>query len=159
MAKVILICGKIASGKTYYANTLCKQENTVLLSCDELMLKLFPEPLGAEYDTYSLRAREYLHHLAEHLICQGTDVILDWGFWSRGTREQTTQYYRSRGIAREWHYIDISEESWKQHIEKRNREVAAGTTRAYAVDEGLLAKMNRSFEVPEKDEIDVWHTI
>ena len=159
MAKVILICGKIASGKTYYAKELLKQANAVLLSCDELMLRLFPEDLGTDYDTYSLRAREYLHHLAEQLVHQGTNVILDWGFWSHSLREQTTLYYHSRGIVCEWHYIDVSEKTWKQHIEKRNREVAAGTTRAYAVDEGLLAKMNRSFEVPEKDEIDVWHTI
>ena len=35
MAKVILICGKICSGKTYYARQLRDQYNAVILSTDE----------------------------------------------------------------------------------------------------------------------------
>lgn len=34
MAKVIAICGKICSGKTWYARQLREQEQAVILSCD-----------------------------------------------------------------------------------------------------------------------------
>lgn len=36
MAKIIVICGKICCGKSYYANQIKEKENTVILSCDEL---------------------------------------------------------------------------------------------------------------------------
>lgn len=45
MSKVILICGKIGSGKTTYANKLVKQLNAVNISQDELMLDLFSAEL------------------------------------------------------------------------------------------------------------------
>ena len=37
MSKVILICGKICSGKSTYAEWLRVQNNAVLLSIDEIM--------------------------------------------------------------------------------------------------------------------------
>lgn len=40
MAKVIAICGKICSGKTYYANNLKIKENAVILSTDEATFDL-----------------------------------------------------------------------------------------------------------------------
>ena len=36
MSKVILICGKICGGKSYYAKHLKEQHNAVILSTDEV---------------------------------------------------------------------------------------------------------------------------
>ena len=41
MGKVILICGKIGSGKTTYANKLAKEINAVIFSHDDIILPLF----------------------------------------------------------------------------------------------------------------------
>ena len=46
MTKIIAICGKICSGKSYYSTELRKKENAVILSCDELTDVLFPHPLN-----------------------------------------------------------------------------------------------------------------
>ncbi|HOV25823.1 MAG TPA: AAA family ATPase [Pseudobacteroides sp.] len=46
MAKIIIMCGKICSGKSTYSQKLKKEINAVVLSCDELMLSLFDEQLG-----------------------------------------------------------------------------------------------------------------
>lgn len=35
MSKIIAICGKICSGKSYYATQIKEQENAVILSIDE----------------------------------------------------------------------------------------------------------------------------
>lgn len=43
MAKVTQICGMLCSGKSTLARKVCAQSGAVLLSCDELMLSLFPE--------------------------------------------------------------------------------------------------------------------
>ena len=40
MAKVILICGKICSGKSYYARKLKEKEHAVILSRDEMTYEL-----------------------------------------------------------------------------------------------------------------------
>ena len=41
MAKVILICGKICSGKSYYARKLKEKEHAVILSRDEMTYVIF----------------------------------------------------------------------------------------------------------------------
>lgn len=41
MDEIILLCGKICSGKSTDANKNKIKYNAVILSCDELMLELF----------------------------------------------------------------------------------------------------------------------
>lgn len=45
MPKVIMLCGKICSGKSFYAEQLKNRINGIVLSCDDLMLTLFDEQL------------------------------------------------------------------------------------------------------------------
>ena len=52
MAKVILICGKICSGKSTYAEKLRMENKAVLLSIDEIMLALFGFYVGNKHDEY-----------------------------------------------------------------------------------------------------------
>ena len=40
MNKVYLLCGQVASGKSTYARTLAEREGALILSGDELLLKL-----------------------------------------------------------------------------------------------------------------------
>lgn len=158
MAKLIAICGKICSGKTWYANRLREKENAVILSCDELMKALFTADLGAAHDKLAGRARDYLMTKAAELTAIGCTVILDWGFWSRESRKELTNYCRARGILCEWHYIDVDEQTWHKNIEERNRAVLSGECGSdYYADEGLLAKMQALWEVPSENEIDVWY--
>ena len=50
MAKVYLICGKICSGKTTYAEKLCAENDAVLLSVDEMTLTVFGQNCGEKHD-------------------------------------------------------------------------------------------------------------
>jgi len=49
LSKVILICGKICSGKTTYAKNIAQNMNAIILSVDELMLSLFGQYLVEKY--------------------------------------------------------------------------------------------------------------
>ena len=60
MAEVILICGKICSGKSTWAKALCRESGALCLSVDELMLALLPERLGDLHDEVAARAQGYL---------------------------------------------------------------------------------------------------
>ena len=155
MAKVFLICGKICCGKTTYAQKLCNENNAVLLSTDEITLALFGQHCGDKHDDYVERTQNYLFNKSLELIEVGINVILDWGFWMKEERDYAREFYNSRNIDCEFHYIDISDETWHARLKKRNSEVLSETTSAYYIDDNLAEKFASIFEVPNDDEIDV----
>ncbi len=67
MAKVILICGKIASGKSYYANKIKNKEKAVILNTDELTYDLFNNYQGDKYEDRANRANNYT--LVSYINC------------------------------------------------------------------------------------------
>ena len=157
MAKVIAICGKICSGKSYYANILKDKENSVILSCDEITASLFDNNLGDKHDEMTKRIREYLLTKSIELVKVDTNVILDWGFWSRDGRKNISDYFSSLKIECEWHYIDIDDLSWQFNIDERNKRVLDGVGGdSYYLDDGLMEKLLSKWEIPTKKEIDVW---
>lgn len=156
MAKVILICGKICSGKSTYAEQIRIKNNAVVLSVDEIMLALFEQQVGDKHDEYTKRIQKFLFDKSVEIVEIGTNVILDWGFWAKADREAAKEFYRARNIECEMHYIDISDEVWKQRLDNRNSAVLAGETNAYFVDNNLAKKFDSIFEMPGKEEIDVW---
>ncbi|MCH5197427.1 MAG: ATP-binding protein [Oscillospiraceae bacterium] len=157
MPNVILICGKICCGKTAYAQKLCVENNAVLLSVDEIMLELFGQTCGDKHDEYTEKAKLYLLRKSLELIQKGINIVLDWGFWTREERKEIKEFYVSRGIKSELHYIDISDEIWRFRMNKRNNAVLAEETSAYYIDDNLAAKFASIFEAPSKDEIDIIH--
>lgn len=156
MAKVVMTCGKICSGKTTYAEKLRVKYNAIILSVDEIMLALFDQNVGEKHDNYVERTEKYLFNKSLDIINIGVNVILDWGFWTESERNYAKEFYGSQNIDYEFHYIDVSDENWRIRLDKRNREIAEGEIDAYYVDDNLAAKFNSIFECPKKEEIDVW---
>lgn len=156
MAKVILICGKICCGKSTYAERLRVEDNAVLLSVDEIMLALFGLYAGDRHDEYAAKTKKYLLDKAVEIVESGISVILDWGFWTKDERTSVKEFYTAKKIAHEFHYLDISDETWKARLNERNHAVSAGEVNAYIVDENLSAKFDGIFQMPDREEIDVW---
>ncbi len=153
--RAILICGRIASGKTTYAQRLCAEIGAVSLSCDELMLTLFGDSLGARFDEVSGRCKRYLYGKALELLGAGVSVVLDWGFWSPQERRYARGIFESAGYACELHHVRVSDMAWRRNIEQRNRLIAQGQSQAYPMDAGLLFKLERMYREPSDGEIDV----
>lgn len=156
MAKLFLICGKICSGKSTYAKQLQADKQAVILSVDEIMLAVFGLYAGEKHDEYAANVRHYLFEKSLEIIQADVDVILDWGFWTKAGRNEAKAFYRSRDIECELHYLNISDEVWQARVNQRNQSVIAGETTAYIVDSALAAKFEARFELPAKDEVDVW---
>lgn len=155
MSKVILICGKIASGKTYYANYLKEKENAVILSTDEVTYDLTNNEQGEGYDAFAIRVNNYLRKKALEIVKCGCNVILDWGFWTKDDRDKITNYFKENNVEISWHYIDVDDKTWHRNIEERNKLVEEGKGgSSFYVDEGLLNKLLTMFEEPEKGEMD-----
>lgn len=156
MAKVIMTCGRICSGKSTYAEQIRTKNSAAILSVDEIMLALFDQNIGDKHDEYVERTEKFLFDKSVKLVETGINVILDWGFWTKEERRFARGFYNSRNIECEFHYIDISDEEWKLRLDKRNKSVLAGKSGNYFVDDGLAKKFASIFEMPGKEEIDVW---
>ena len=157
MAKVIAVCGKICCGKSYYSKQIKEREKAVILSCDEVTDVLFDNNLGDKHDEISKRVKKYLLQKTEDILQAETNVILDWGFWSKVDRKHIRDYFVSKGIEFEMHYINIDQESWLKNIQERNQRVLSGNGGSdYFLDDGLMNKLLLLWEEPNKEEIDVW---
>lgn len=156
MAKVIMTCGKICSGKSTYAEKMRKDLSAVIFSVDEIMLALFDGDIGDKHDEYVEKVKKYLFNKSTEIIEAGVNVILDWGLWTKAERKYAREFYKSKNIECEIHFISISDDEWKKRISQRNDLIITGKTSAYFVDEGLAEKVNTLFELPENDEVDLW---
>lgn len=153
MAKIIMLCGKICSGKSTYAEQLKKKYKAVILSCDELMLTLFDEQLGDKHNMILKKCQNYLYQLAEQIIESDTNVILDFGFWDKTSRVECKEYFVLKNIETELHYIKIDHDTWLKHIEKRNIEAKGKTTKCYYIDKNMEQLFDKAFEEPEQNEV------
>lgn len=160
MSKVILICGKICSGKTWYATQLKEKYNAVILSTDEATFDLIENEQGEFYNIFAKKVNCYLMKKSAEIAKAGANVILDWGFWTFSDRKEISDYFCDNKIPFEWHYIDISDELWNKNIQERNSRILNGMGgHDFYVDDGLKEKVLSLFEIPSRDEIDVWNTV
>ena len=153
--KVYLMCGKICSGKSTHARELRQEHKAVVLSVDEITLALFGQDAGEKHDDYVARAEAYLYRKSLEIVESGISVILDWGFWTKEERDYARQFYGSRNIPYEFHYIDVDDAEWHRRLEKRNAAISRHELDAYYVDDGLAAKFAAIFEKPEPGEIEI----
>lgn len=163
MAKVIILCGKIASGKTYYASKLKKDLNAVILSVDDLILKLFDSCLGDKHDDMIRRCENYLYTIAEQLVEKNINTIIDYGFWNKEERLYAKEYFNQKGILAEIHFIDAEEKLRLLRLKKRNDKLKddiknnTKKDRVFIIEEDLRQKLDKKFEKPDNLEIDLYY--
>ena len=157
MSKVYLICGRICSGKTTYAKKFCEDKNAILLSVDEIMISLFDQCCGPKlHMEYDRRIKAFLFNKSLEILETGVDVVLDWGLWTREERDFAKNFYKTRSIDCELHYIEVSDEVWEQQLNKRNNDVLENKTKAYYMELSRALEFASKFQKPEADEVDVF---
>lgn len=111
---------------------------------------------GGFYNAFAEIVNKYLMKKAVEIVKAGCNVILDWGFWTKAERQETTKYFNQFGIDVEWLYVGIGQLRWNQLIEERNNKIKNGNGGSdFYVDEGLMEKLLSKFEEPTRDEINV----
>lgn len=155
MGKVILICGKIGSGKTAYANKLAKQLNAVIITQDEIMYGLFSTELyhsnQKQYYEYATWVEEYVKRKAGEAAKAGAVVICENGFWLRSERDELRKLYSEMKVACEFHYMDTSEEQRLINIQKRNETILRKECKETYMNEEDIYHI---FDIPDDCEID-----
>jgi predicted kinase len=87
-----LIYGYIGSGKTTLARQLEQRSGAVRYSPDEWMTRLFGEdPPQAEFAGHAQRVQSLIDEQWQRVLAAGVDVVLDFGFWSRTSRDEARQ--------------------------------------------------------------------
>ena len=159
MSKVILVCGKMCSGKSTYAKSLIEKNPAVLLSLDELTTLFFGPYGGAEHVVILDKARKYLFEKSLEIIKSGIDVIIDWGFWKKIDRQEVTLFYKKNDIKIEWHYVDVSNDVCLINLNKRNHEIETGqrTSSFYFPEEVARRFWEEMFEIPARNEMEIWY--
>ena len=159
MAKVYLICGKICSGKSFYAKKLKEQVNAVILSPDEATYDLINNEQGEFYNTFCTRLLKYMNKKAVEIVKAGANVIYERGLWSKQERYDIKEFFKQNSVDVELHYVYVSDELWKKQIDERNKRVKAGKGGSdFYLDKGLMNKLVSLFQEPTNDEVDVFYS-
>ena len=160
MGKVILVCGKICSGKSHYSKVIKESLNAVIISPDEATYELINNVQGEFYNVFSERLNKYLTRKVGEIAQAGANVIFERGLWTRKEREQIVKYYKDNDIDCEIHYVCVDDETWKQNIAERNQRVLDGNGGSdFYLDEGLMKKLEFKWEEPTEDEVDVIYKV
>ena len=156
MGKVILLCGKICSGKSFYSKKLKEELNAVIIAPDEITYELLNNEQGEFYDEFSKRLSSFLTKKVGEIAEAGANVVFERGLWTKADRKQIKDYYSNLGIDCEIHYVSVDDETWKQNIEERNKKVVEGNGgSSFYLDEGLMKKLESLWEEPTEEEYDV----
>ena len=160
MGKVIITCGKICSGKSYYSKKLKETLNAVIISPDEATYELINNEQGEFYNVFSERLNKYLTKKTGEIAKTGANVIFERGLWSKKERQEIREYYKNNNIDCEIHYVCVDDVTWKENIKERNQRIESGNGGSdFYLDEGLMKKLESLWEEPTKEEYDVIYKV
>jgi predicted kinase len=142
MGRVIFMCGPAGSGKSTVARQYERQGMTRLSFDQEAWARgitAMPLPQDVHRDIERvLRARLL------DLVRAGADVVLDFSFWSRRTREEYRELLRPLGVVPETVYLATDRATVLRRIGAR----AARDGDDYAISAELAAFYFDHFEIP-----------
>jgi predicted kinase len=146
-ARLVLMCGLPAAGKTTLARELADQYGAVRLNTDEWKLALGIDPFD---DELRVRLEGQLWQLAQRLLALGTCVILEWGFWARSERDELRDVARSLGAKVELHFLDAPFDELVRRVEERTANGGIPITAAH------MERYRRIFQPPTNEELSLF---
>ena len=150
-AKLVFLCGKIASGKSTLSRQLAKRENAVLLVQDEFIERLFPGEIVdiPTFVKYSSRVKKALESHICSLLSKGVSVVLDFPGNTRNQRAWFRHLFETSEADHELHFIDASDDLCKHQLKERSKGLPEGT--AWTTDAEFEA-ITAHFDPPSIDE-------
>ncbi|KZK98826.1 MULTISPECIES: ATP-binding protein [unclassified Pseudovibrio] len=148
--KLLLVCGKIASGKSTLLTHLVNDHHAVLISEDHWNATLFPDELNTleDYVKYSARVKKALGPHIVGLLQHGVSVALDFQANTMRDRKWMKSLFEAANVAHELHYLSVPDEVCKERLWVRNE---AGEHQ-FTVSEAQFEQFTKYFQVPTVDE-------
>lgn len=145
---LFLTVGLPGAGKTTRARQLAKEHSALRLTPDEWMIPLFGEPeANGKRDVLEGR----LLWLALETLRLGTNVILDFGCWSRDERSAIRWLVESEGETCRLVYVPVDFETQRARIAHRQSTTPEQT---FPMSEADLVRWRTLFEEPDDAELD-----
>jgi predicted kinase len=145
-----LVCGKIGSGKSTLAMSLSTNPNSVLISEDIWLSKLYPGQIQAiaDYAKCSAQLKDALGDHVVSLLEAGLSVVLDFPANTMEVRNWAKGLIEESAAAHELHFLDIPDKICKSRLRARN---AAGE-HPFQASDAEFDLISRYFVPPTKDE-------
>ena len=121
MATIHLIHGFMGFGKTTLSKELAKKYNAKHFAIDQVMLKKYgrnPKDFNKAYQ----ECDDYIWQETAKLIQAGQDVILDYGFWDKETRQKVQERALKLTPNVLWHQLICDIDVAKKRVLKRTEE-------------------------------------
>ncbi len=115
-----IIQGFLGAGKTTYSKKLAAETGFVRLNADEYCDANFPpEKLAQEWEACFAAAVTQLWRDAEKILATGRSVILDFGFWSRASRDHARAQAQKWNVKCAHHYVTAPDDVLLARIAQR----------------------------------------
>ena len=151
MAMLILMVGLPCSGKTTRAKELENTAQALRLTPDEWHVGLFGHDIfDPEHDQRHNFIESMLWQVAKRSLELGTNVILDFGFWSREEREYFRSEAHKLGAGSEIIFMNVPEEELIRRMKFRNDNLS-GTV--HYIPEKMMRSWVQLFQPPDADEL------
>jgi predicted kinase len=123
--KLLLVCGKMAAGKSTLSRKLAASEDAVLLVQDDLLGALYPGEFVdlAAFVKYSTRLQGVLTPHIVALLKKGVSVVLDFHANTRKQRAWMRELIEMSACDHELHLIVASDELCKRQLRQRCQEL------------------------------------
>lgn len=152
-ARLLLMVGLPGAGKTTRAKELAAAHRALRLTPDEWMISLFGEP-EADGKRDLLEGR--LIAVALQALRLGTNVVLDFGFWSRDERSALRWLATSAGASSQVIYLPVGKAVQRARIAHRQA-TAPHTT--FPMTEADIDSWRRQFQAPDAAELSGGETV
>ncbi|WP_345571078.1 ATP-binding protein [Nonomuraea rosea] len=146
-ARLLLMVGLPGAGKTTRAKELAVAHHALRLTPDEWMLSLFDEPEAAgKRDLLEGRLIE----VALQTLRLGTNVVLDFGLWSRNERSALRWLAASAGASCQVIYLPVDRDVQRARIAHRQA-TAPHTT--FPMTDADIDEWRPQFQAPDAAEL------
>ncbi|RZL32291.1 MAG: ATP-binding protein [Rubrivivax sp.] len=150
VATIHLLHGLPGCGKTRFAQRLAADRRGVHLNHDEWVVRLFgARPTTAQIETVREPIHDMLWTTLTRIVAAGSDVVLDFGFWTRLERDAARARVRAAGASPLLYTFNCSPALAWERVERRNSLALAD---ALHIDEQAFMQFVERIEPPTPDE-------
>lgn len=143
---VYMIAGQIGAGKTTFAKKLENETNGIRFTPDEWIKKLSLDSVpNKDFDSYFYSACDIAWNLAKKLINKRIDIILDFGFWKRQTRDKYKERIKACKAKWELYYVYCPDNIIRQRLKERNK---LSFDESIVISEQMYDYFSPEFEAP-----------
>jgi len=118
-----LLYGFVGAGKTTFAKKLERELPAVRFTHDEWMARLYGQsPRPEKFGEYYNRIVEVTWQVAVRVLELGSDVILDFGFWSRQSRDNARSRVETVGAKLKLYHVTCPEAIMRRRVLERSQD-------------------------------------